>query len=351
LIPRRRIPTEYFVLALAWLFWGTSQSLLRIENSKKDDSWQIVSIVLVQAANFFLANLFTIYSIDWIRLKVKGMWCQYSSYLLCIILTALLVVFINVSFYNYANGKSEIIKSFSSYLINGSEKIIFIAGFSTMFFLIRNLKEYQKQQSILEEAQQTARDAQLQMLQQQLNPHFLFNTLNSLRSLIAIDTDRARGMVTDLSEFLRVTLSSYKSVQNTIHDEVKLLAYYLKIQKIRFENELYYTIEIQKDIENFTIPKFIFQPLVENAAKYGMLTSQMPLQIKIEAYKTEAGVAIHITNSGSLVASSTEKHANNGISNTKTRLELMFPGKSSFVLREDSGLVRAEIFIQTPINV
>jgi two-component system LytT family sensor kinase len=342
---KKKIPTEYVALALAWLFWGTSQSMLRIESSKKDDSLLIVCIVLVQAINFFIANLLTLQYLDKIRAKVKGIERQYSISLLTVIFISLIFVFINVTFYNYANGKDKIFWSFSSYLINGFEKLIYISGFSTMFFLIRNLKEYQKQKGILEQAQQTARDAQLQMLQQQLNPHFLFNTLNSLRILIAIDKDRARGMVTDLSDFLRVTLSSYKSIKNTIQDEISLLEYYLKIQKIRFEEELRYTIEVEQDIADFTIPKFIFQPLVENAVKYGMLTSPMPLHLRILARKTIEGVQIKVINSGKLAASTSEKHANNGISNTKTRLDLMFPGTSTFCLTEDAENVTAEINI------
>lgn len=343
----RNIPSEYIILALGWMFWAISQGLLRIENSQKDDTLLIIGIVFVQAFNFFIANLLTIKCFEKILLKVKSTRQKYLLSILVVVLIALAFVFVNISFYNYANGKSKILTNFTKYLANGFEKIIYVSGFSPMFFFIQNLKEYRKQKTILEQAQQTAREAQLQMLQQQLNPHFLFNTLNSLRCLIAIDTDRARSMVTDLSEFLRVTLSSYKSVRNTINDEVSLVEYYLKIQKIRFEEELRYIIDIQHEVSDFTIPKFVFQPLVENALKYGMITSAMPLTLTVRAERTNQAVLIRISNTGKLVDSVKEKHSNHGIANTRARLELMFPGKANLYLKETGGSVTAEIVIQT----
>jgi len=337
--------TEYLALVVAWLFWWISQGLLRIESNEVLTEGFILAVALVHAATLFFANLLFIDTFERISSGVKGTLWKYAYAILALAILALAAVFLNVTFYNWTHGR-ELFRYYTRYLTSGLEKMTFIAGFSTMFFLIRNLKEHQKQKSILEEAQQTARDAQLQLLQQQLNPHFLFNTLNSLRILIAIDQDRARGMVTDLSEFLRVTLASYHSVQNTLQDEVSLLDYYLKIQKTRFEEELDYVLEIEEGLLNFTVPKIVLQPLVENAVKYGMLTSSMPLRIWVSARRRGDEISLTVVNTGKLVHPSFEKHGNNGISNTQARMGLMFGSNSSFSLTEDSSLVKAEITIK-----
>lgn len=351
LTKKNQLPTEYLMLILAWVFWGTSQGFLRIESNETLNEWFIMAVAMVHAIVLFFANLLVIRSFEKIWAYMKNTWLQYACMALVLVFISLASVFINVTFYRWSHGYEELLREFSRYMTSSLEKVTFIGGFSTMFFLIRSQKEYQKQKTIIEEAQQTARDAQLQMLQQQLNPHFLFNTLNSLRSLISIDRERARDMVTDLSEFLRVTLSSYKSVKNTVQDEIGLLEYYLKIQKVRFEEELDYSIEIQEDLREFTLPKFILQPLVENAVKYGMLTSPMPLRLSVSAIQQDDEIKLVVQNTGKLADNRVEKHSNNGIANTRARLALMYGDRTSFQLSEQEGMVKAEVIIKKEVSI
>jgi two-component system LytT family sensor kinase len=342
--------TEYFIFIGTWLFWGVSQSLLWIQNARNPDLVQIISTTSLQTFTCIIINLALLQIMIFSQKKFAGKLSRVLSYAGLIVLFSLLLVFINSSIYYYLKGSNEIIMPLLRYVISSTEKIIYLTGFSTMFFLIRNLRESQKQKSMLEEARQTARDAQLQMLQQQINPHFIFNILNSLRSLITIDTDRARNMVTDLSEFLRVTLSSYKSVQNTIEDEINLLEYYLLLQKVRFEDNIEYNIDVDENIKQFKVPKYILQPLAENAIKHGMKTSPVPLQLNISVNNTDDTIKLIVSNTGSLISSSNETHCNNGIKNIKTRLDLMFPGRANFILEERNGCVMAVITIKNPMK-
>lgn len=189
-------------------------------------------------------------------------------------------------------------------------------------------------------------NTQLQMLHQQLQPHFLFNTLNSLRSLIVIDTQRARDMVTDLSELLRVTLSSYNGLTNSLQEEMDIVTYYLKILRIRFGEDLIFETHLDASLKGFVVPKFILQPLVENGVKYGMQTSEMPLRLEISISQEKEGIQLCVTNTGRLLECSKEKHANHGLKNVQQRLELMFPQKHRLVLEEKNGQVRVKIHLQ-----
>lgn len=345
----KKIKPEYLILIIAWIFWGFSNSIIWIQQVNEPNYKMILSIKLVQTINCILYNLAAIYLMLIVIRKVKYIKRRYLYFSLIIVFISLLLVLTNVTTFNLIRGiwkeNVEVFTELSNYIVNTTEKIIYLSGYCTMFFLIRNWKELQKQKTIAEEAQQQARDAQLQLLQQQLSPHFLFNTLNSLRSLITIDTDRARNMVTDLSDFLRVTLSSYKSVQNTIADEINLIEYYLKIQKVRFESDLIYTIKVDKELNSFLVPKFIIQPLVENALKYGMQTSKMPLEISISVIMSDKKVMIEVKNSGLLIDTTPESYSQHGLINTSKRLELMFPKKTNLKLNADNNHVVCNISI------
>jgi two-component system, LytTR family, sensor kinase len=114
-------------------------------------------------------------------------------------------------------------------------------------------------------------DAQLQMLRYQLNPHFLFNTLNAISTLIVVkDSQRADAMVHKLSEFLRYSLKEDPMGLNSLENELRATALYLDIEKVRFAERLQLVTEIEANVMNAEVPSLIFQPLVENAVKYAV---------------------------------------------------------------------------------
>jgi two-component system LytT family sensor kinase len=129
------------------------------------------------------------------------------------------------------------------------------------------------------EAKALAREAQLQSLSYQLNPHFLFNALNSIRALIQEDEQKAREMVTQLSEFLRYTLLNPPLDEIPLREEVDALRRYLAIEKARFEDRLTISLDVDRAAEERVVPGFLLHPLVENAIKHGMRTSPRPLPV------------------------------------------------------------------------
>ena len=141
--------------------------------------------------------------------------------------------------------------------------------------------------------------AQLAMLRYQLNPHFLFNTLNSISTLVLLkQTDRANAMLSRLSSFLRYTLVNEPAGQVTVEQEVETLKLYLDIEKMRFEERLRPRFEIDPDAARARLPSLLLQPLVENSIKYGVTPKEEGADIVIEARKVGDRIVITVADTG-----------------------------------------------------
>lgn len=206
-------------------------------------------------------------------------------------------------------------------------------------------------------SQLLAQEAKLQMLAYQLNPHFLFNALNSLRAMISEDPARARIMVTELAEFLRYALMHRPLDHTPLSDELEVIESYLAIEKIRFEDRLSVTFDVDRAAVEAPVPAFLLHPLVENALRHGNGGQPgHPLQVRVAA-RTEAGrLVLEVWNSGALVPSVNGRGgalvasddgrpagAGIGLANVRARLETLYPGQYRFTLAEGSGGVLARV--------
>ncbi|HEX8533040.1 MAG TPA: sensor histidine kinase, partial [Allosphingosinicella sp.] len=148
-----------------------------------------------------------------------------------------------------------------------------------------------------------AQEAQLRALRYQINPHFLFNTLNSLSSLIlAQRTDTAEQMIMNLSTFFRTTLSADPTADVSLEEEIRLQRLYLDIEQVRFPERLRVEIDIPPELGNARVPVLILQPIVENAIKYGVARSKRPVTIRISAEEEAGRLHIEVTDDGDVMA-------------------------------------------------
>jgi len=215
---------------------------------------------------------------------------------------------------------------------------------SAFYFIIKLWQEWTMQKIRAEKANALAQAAQLQMLRYQLNPHFLFNALNSIRALIDEDSKIAKRVITELSEFLRYSLVSKNYSDVPLNNEIEAIRHYFAIEKIRYEDKLDIAFEIDPLAEDFPVLSFLLHPLIENAIKYGMKTSPMPLKIRIKAKVKNSTLKIEICNSGSWLEPSTDKNESKtgtgtGLENVRQRLENAFPDNFSFDIIEKDGNV------------
>ncbi|MDD5765230.1 MAG: histidine kinase [Candidatus Marinimicrobia bacterium] len=227
---------------------------------------------------------------------------------------------------------------------------ILLFAWSFLYFGIKFWEEWRRQRSAAEQAQLLAQKAQLQTLRYQLNPHFLFNTLNTIRALIEENDKQAKEMITELSEFLRYSLISGNAASVPLSDEIDAIRHYFAIEKKRYEEKLQIRFDVDPLAEDFPVLSFLVHPLVENAIKAGMATSPLPLIIDISAKVTGDTLRIEVCNTGNwryLAETSTSDDSVNhsGLNNVRQRLENMFPGRHRFEILEkkDGMCVRLEM--------
>jgi sensor histidine kinase YesM len=182
-------------------------------------------------------------------------------------------------------------------------------------------------------------EAQLKSLQRQLQPHFLFNTLNAISGLMRTDVDAADRMMDRLGDLLRMALDTSHSQEVSLKDELELLQKYLDIEQVRFGTRLSVTMSIDPELLDARVPNFLLQPLVENAVRHGIAPHPRPGRIVVDASRHADRLRIRIGDSGDGVAAHYLTLLNQGVglSNTRARLEHLYGANHSFVFSNDGG--------------
>jgi LytS/YehU family sensor histidine kinase len=188
------------------------------------------------------------------------------------------------------------------------------------------------------------------MLRYQMNPHFLFNSLNSIRALISENKKNAKTMVTELSEFLRYSLLSESCTEAPLSHEIEAIRHYYAIEKIRFEDRLEITFDIAPMAEEYPIISFLIHPLVENAVKYGMRTSPMPLKIHVTARADDHRLSVNVCNTGKWIEPGDYSASGNigtgtGLENVRKRLFSSYPNRHTFGIEPESDCVSVKFEI------
>lgn len=275
----------------------------------------------------------------------RGVWVVALTYLF-----SLVCVLINMSVYRFGFDKTPLMLPWERYLVVAFSKFFIFLGLSIFFFLIVHWQALQAQKEKTLTAVALANEAQLQMLRYQLNPHFLFNALNSIRTLVYEAPQKAEKMITDLSDLLRYTLSNENDHIVTLADEMEVIRNYLQIQKIRFEEQLIVDLNVAPEAMTFKVPCFLIHPLVENAIKYGLQSSPPPLRIAIDASIVADTLSASVCNTGTLYPDNGQNGCGTGLKNIRKRLDHFFPQRNSFELFEAGGRVHAMLQITAQGN-
>ena len=228
-------------------------------------------------------------------------------------------------------------------------------GWSVLYFGMKYWLDWETEKKRALKAKSLAQHAQLQMLRYQVNPHFLFNALNSVRALIDEDKKNAKGMITELSEFLRYSLITRDHTEVTLKDELEAIRHYLSIEKKRYEDKLDVSFDIEPSAEDYPILSFLIHPFIENAIKYGMKTSPMPLRIRVNVSTKDGQLRIEVSNTGHWLQPATGPETKiegtgTGLENVRARLENAYPNKYHLETKELNGCVKAILEIQKPVT-
>ncbi len=211
---------------------------------------------------------------------------------------------------------------------------VLLAAWSALYYAINYFvrAEEQADQMLRLEAQATS--AQLTMLRYQLNPHFLFNTLNSISTLVLLkQTEQANAMLSRLSSFLRFTLINEAEAKVPLTQEIETLKLYLDIEKMRFEERLRTTFDIDPAATNALVPSLLLQPLVENAIKYAVTPKEEGADISISAHLVGQRLRIIVSDTGPGLLLGQQDHSLStgvGMANTRERLSQAYGDNQRF---------------------
>lgn len=197
-----------------------------------------------------------------------------------------------------------------------------------------------------------AKELQMQVLRYQLNPHFLFNALMSIRALVPTNGETAEEMISQLAEYLRYLLLNRNRPEISVREEVDAAQNYLLIEKIRFEENLLIKVDIDPQAEGYLMPAFLIQPLLENAIKYGCQAEGKPLEVEMSVQLKKRKLCLRISNTGAWIS----RHNHNlpgaaslgvGLQNIRQRLRQRYGDAHSFTISESNG--RVSVTIEMPV--
>jgi len=235
--------------------------------------------------------------------------------------------------------------------VNRSLSVIFFASASVMYLIsllihdvfiaFDNMRAAERRQLA---SQLLARDAELQMLRSQINPHFLFNSLNSISALTSIDAAAARSMAIELGSFYRKTLATSERQLISLSEELELCEHFLAIEKIRFGEKLKTNLAIETESLAAQVPAMFLQPLLENAIKHGICNISDGGVITIKSHIRDSWLHIVINNPVDLDPSITKGTAT-GLKNLKARMHNLYQEKARISWQESSGHFCVEIIM------
>jgi len=237
--------------------------------------------------------------------------------------------------------------TFTRYITGVFSMGMFYSAWSVLYFALKRSRAADEARKILEETQALASRAELAMLRYQLNPHFLFNSLTSLRQQIADDPHKARIMTGELADYLRYTLQHGEQQEIPLGEELEAIEKYLALEKIRFEERLEICFTIDPETRTWPVPTFLLQPLVENAFKHTFLNSTgQPLRLFISATLIHGTLELSVANRGRWKPGS-EEECGIGLSNLRRRLQALYPNRYSFEIGQQNADVIARITLRS----
>lgn len=223
--------------------------------------------------------------------------------------------------------------------------IMFYSVFVLLYYVILYYEDLQEKIRIEEKLNTLIKEAELNALKSQINPHFLFNSLNSVSSLTITNPSKAQEMIIKLSDFLRYSLGNDKNENASIEQELDNMQRYLDIEKIRFGKRLKYISNVPESCLKIKIPNMILQPLIENTIKHGVYTSTEEIVVKLECISEENYLLIKIINDYDNNAV-IQKGEGIGLKNIKHRLQLIYHRDD--LLKINNNKKQFEVLIKFP---
>ena len=241
---------------------------------------------------------------------------------------------------------------FFRYPMELSNDLISYTVFVTVFYYLERLRIAQAQQLAAAELRTELAQAQLENLRLQLQPHFLFNTLNTISSVMYEDVRAADAMITQLSDLLRLTLQASRTHEIPLAEELQITRLYLDLMQKRFENKLRVSYAIDASLNETLVPQLILQPLLENSLRHGMKSGNGAMELSITAHRENGSLILQVCDTGCGLAGDNPGQLFGrglGLSNIRDRLAHLYGERQEFsIANRSSG--GAEVTLRVPLH-
>ena len=337
-IARNLAYTFIWNCALGLIFWAIAVGLNPRASFNID--YFVWNLLIAQAIGYVIHGIFTLGNVlgveAWARRSgnvVKTLYYTFASSSGVVLGFGLVSMLLDQSmFFNWLRSPRWIVfMAFTSLLVS--------IMLSTIFFWrerhARAEADLERSRVRAERVEREAVLANLRALQAQIEPHFLFNTLANVTSLIDPDPAKARRMLENFIRFLRSSLNATRSESTTLADEAELIAAYLDVLEIRMGTRLRYEIDVPADLHAFTLPPMLLQPVVENSIRHGLEPKVEGGLVRLQARRDGANVLVEISDSGVGFAPVTRGGV--GLTNLRDRLRLVYGERASLCVGESIG--------------
>jgi sensor histidine kinase YesM len=309
------------------------------------------NVFFIESAIFLPVLLFSSHLYRILLKKLKINLASLTQILICsslgILLLGGLFTLISVTFYYTIEEPGEKILKFGDYLIYFTIDCLIVLPWFACYHIYKyaeSLGKIEMEKSVIEKEKMEAfallKTVELANLKNQLNPHFLFNALNSIKALMLTQPAAARDAITQLSDLLRVSLNFGTQQRVSVQEEVDLVRDYLELEKMRFEDRLQYELQVADETRNIQMPPMVLQPIAENAIKHGIGLEESGGKIYIAISLEDHHLVLRVSNTGTYIP----KNENGiGLRNLEKRLKLGYGGKACLQISSKDNTVNALI--------
>lgn len=347
----RRIPPFRVLQVVGWLAFGVAMALSRIGQFPLD--YMVVSKgvlallgLIVSTGLWWLYRRFLRHGADLWRVVPLSVVASYAA---SILWTAAHNLFATAHSAHYFDRPARI--ESAAQLLSGTVYHAFaLLAWSLLYFGIKYYEALQAERERSLRAEALAHEARLQALRYQLNPHFLFNTLNAISTLVVDERNReAASMISRLSEFLRLTLEGTDAQEVPLGEEIEFVRRYLEIEQIRFGERLATRIEVEPDALSAPVPAMILQPIIENAIRHGIAPRKKGGSVAIRGYRQGGFLRLHVADNGPGFGGGAPGGHGIGITNTRARLAQLYGSEAGLSLEplEGGGM---EVVLTLPLR-
>lgn len=332
--------------------WFAVDSVIFLNNSVFSNDYLWYAFIVSSIAGILVTGCFRWYlkrhvTVDWYG--ESDLLHLFLALTVCILLFCFLyysIEFVYDLFWERTAEEKAYLEQFSGVGLLIFSTSLYIIGWTVIYYSVKIYMQRNHYKEEQLELRTTLKEAQLNTLKGQVNPHFMFNSLNNIRGLMLEDVDKSRVMIDKLSEMLQFALSHNTVDSITLDKELEMVENYIALSKIQMEDRLSFTMDVAPETLEVQIPPMIIQLLVENSAKHGIANLKDGGSITLTTQTINEELVITVSNTGTLKISKDSTQL--GLKNIRQRLRFMYGKKASFSLKELNGEVVAQIkIIQT----